>query len=291
MLLKFGFESKFDLSGPPADIQMKLSEGFKSWKSLFGRSALHSETHSTCDEALQKKKKRGRLWCNGEQGLSCLGLDFTVMKMFECCWSVKLPLLTASPTFEHDEITSPEQAVWTASQWYAAAGKITEKWPFRVIHGLNQVCILKDVISLTYVTSYCFVKGIMMPSWDLGLSYRSKKYVNLSHRMCVIWFTTTYLLVTLISTFVLTFARYSFLLKEKKTTSKLVFPPTELRLACIMFQKKKLDPNAETEAGGLTTKSALQRKLSKNRKPKISARKDKQKADNKNGSDPSPNQK
>lgn len=78
----------------------------------------------------------------------------------------------------------------------------------------------------------------MMPSWDLGLSYRSKKYVNLSHRMCVIWFTTTYLLVTLISTFVLTFARYSFLLKEKKTTSKLVFPPTELRLACIMFQKK-----------------------------------------------------
>ena len=109
-------------------------------------------------QVLQKKKKRGRLWCNGEQGLSCLGLDFTVMKMFECCWSVTLPLLTASPTFEHDEITLLEQAVWTASQWDAAAGKITEKRLFRVIHGLNQVCVLKDVISLTHVASYCFVK-------------------------------------------------------------------------------------------------------------------------------------
>ena len=123
--------SDLNLNLTPRDLRWIVRWNYQSvLKVENGSSVEVLSTHRRIQPVMRcckkKKKKRGRPWCNGEQGLSCLGLDFTVMKMFECCWSVKLLLLTAPPTFEHDEITLLEQAVWTASQWDTAAVKITD---------------------------------------------------------------------------------------------------------------------------------------------------------------------
>ena len=123
---------------------------------------------------------------------------------------------------------------------------------------------------------------IMTPLWDLGLSYLSKTREFKSSHVCELVYNHLYILVTLLSTFVPTFVRYSFLFQEKKTKSKLVFPPTELRLACIMFYKKT-GPKCRDGGRRIDNKKRAVVKAVQKPKPKISATKDRQKADNKTG--------
>ena len=131
---------------------------------------------------------------------------------------------------------------------------------FRVIHGLNQVCIFQDKLEL------------VCPSWRLSGTWVCRIYqrhMNLSHRMCVNWFTTTYCIYWWRCCPHLSLHLFDIAscFRKRRQSPNWYFHLQSSDWPASCFTKK-LDPNAETEAGGLTTKSELSWRLSKNQNPK-----------------------